>query len=71
MTKTSISNFHQYALNRASLNGRLFKIKMSDTSWCRNGCNKLETVDHILFKCKTYATIRNEIKALCVIEIKI
>jgi len=66
VSKMSISYFHQYALNRADLNERLFKIKMSDTPCCRNGCNKLETVDHILFKCKTYATIRNEIKALCV-----
>ena len=66
VSKISISYFHQYALNRAYLNERLFKIKMSDTSCCRNGCNKVETIDHILFKCKTYATIRNEIKALCV-----
>ena len=72
VSKISISYFHQYALNRAYLNERLFKIKMSDTSCCRNGCNKVETIDHILFKCKTYATIRNEIKALCVaIEFKI
>ena len=66
VSKLSTSYYHQYALNRADLNERLCKIKISDTPRCRNGCNKIETVDHILFKCKTYETIRNEIKALCV-----
>ena len=66
--KISISNFHQYALNRAALNERLFKIKKSDPPppHCVEILVILETVDHILFKCKAYVPIRNELKALCV-----
>ena len=48
-----------------SLNNRLFKIKKAANPHCRNGCNKLETIDHVLFHCRFYSPIRNEIKKLC------
>ena len=65
LSKLSTSYYHQYALNRAPLNDRLFKIKKAANPYCRNGCNKLETIDHVLFHCKFYSPIRNEIKKLC------
>ena len=52
LSKLSISYYHQYALNRAPLNYRLFNIKKTVDPYCRNDCKKLETMDHILFKCK-------------------